>query len=59
MHIIQVIELINLGLIKDYGYYNQYMTIEEYELHSGINITQCAHANTVIQGMYDSNKYKP
>ena len=29
MHIIKLIELINLALIRDYGYYNQYMTVEE------------------------------
>lgn len=56
MHIIKLIELINLALIREYGYYNQYMTVEEYKVHSGIDITQCAHANSVIQGMYDSNQ---
>lgn len=59
MNIIALIELINLALIRDYGYYNQYMTVEEYKAHSGIDISRCAHANTIIQGMYDSNKYKP
>lgn len=56
MHIIKLIELINLGLIRDYGYYNQYMTVEEYKAYSGVDISRCAHANTIIQGMYDSNK---
>lgn len=56
MNIIALIELINLALIRDYGFYNQYMTVEQYTAHSGIDISRCAHANTIIQGMYESNQ---
>ena len=56
MNIIALIELINLGLIRDYGYYIQYMTVEQYKDHSGVDISRCAYANTIIQGIYDSNK---
>ncbi len=55
MNIIALIELINLALIRDYGFYNQYMTVEQYTAHSGIDISRCAYANTIIQGMYESN----
>ena len=56
MNIITLIELINLALIRDYGFLTAYMSVEEYKAHSGIDISRCAHANTIIQGMYESNQ---
>ena len=52
MNIVQLIDLINNALIRDYGFVANYATVEEYKAHSGIDISLCARATEIIQAVF-------